>query len=339
MKKILKIILILIVLSIVTILIINNNKATQETDKIKEIKKKEESSKEVLDNKNLLIATDLKNKIFLIKENGDKVDLFDITNYKKGIAYAIDNNILYLYLNSEIGYINLDDDQHKYVKIKELDNQYAKSIATLDDNIYYITNENKAYKYNKTTENNAEYSVLNKVSNIYKLTNNSIAYFKASTMDSKSEVGIINTDNNSINVISKNANIEYVYNDLLIYKKYNENNTNWTYFKYDIKTNQSEKISDDTYSSENIYASFIIPFNDYFIYVNQSKLYEYKNEKSTEIFDIKNNIDSINLISKDKLNIFSFGDDNAINIDLNINDLKETKINENKRLYSIIYTK
>ena len=157
-------------------------------------------------------------------------------------------------------------------------------------------------------------------------------------MDSKSEVGIINLDTNNKQIIDENANIEYIYNGKLIYRKNSKNNDEWIYFAYDIDNNNTYQISDSTYSSENLYSSFIIPFDNYFIYVNRSKLYKYKNNKSKEIYDLKDNIDSINLISKDSINIFSYGDlSNTVNLDLNIKTLKQNKSNEEKRYYNVLY--
>ena len=338
MKKIIIFILILAVILPLGYLAINinNNKEHKTTNISNEKNDKEKNNNS---DKNLFVTTNLKDKIYLVKESGKKTDIFDISDYKNGFSYCIDNNKLYLHLNSELGYIDLSDENYKYIKINELEHEYPKSIAVINDTIYYVTSTNNIFRYNiKSKEKlKLDEEPFNSVNYLYKLNDNTLAYFKAATMISKPEIGIINVDNNNKYILDENANIEYIYNNELIYRK-NEDNNNWTYFKYDVKNNTHKKISDSTYSSENLYASFIIPFNDYFIYVNKSKIYRYKNDKSEEIYSLEYNIDSINLISNNSINIFSYGDmNNAVNINLNINTLKEKTENEEKRYYNIIY--
>ena len=75
--------------------------------------------------------------------------------------------------------------------------------------------------------------------------------------------------------------------------------------------------------------------------MNYNQLYElFSNNKVIhfKLYSLEYNIDSINLISNNSINIFSYGDmNNAVNINLNINTLKEKTENEEKRYYNIIY--
>ena len=333
MKKIFKLLIVIIIIVFLGYLVFNNRQVIGDKLNIKTDTTKIEKDK------NLLVATNLKDSIFLIKEDGTKINLFDITNYKRGISYCFFDNKLYLYLNNEIGYIDLLSEKYEYVKLEELGDNYAKSIAVTENTIYYISSSNKIYKYNIDSKETEEINddTFNNVNYIYSIGNDSLAYYTAATMSSKPEIGIINLGDNKKNIISENASIEYTYNNYLIYKVNAKDNTSWIYYKYDPKNNKSTQISDSTHSSENIYSSFIIPYDDYFIYANNSKLYSYDN-KTKELYDLKSNIDSMNLTAKNKLNIFSYGDfSDAINIELNIDNLKDDKIDEDKKLYNVIY--
>lgn len=303
------------------------------------------------------IVTKSENKIYALTLDGEEIELFDISEYNGGSIYTYINGKLYLYLNkytdkntnkSILGYIDLTKEDYEFTKLTDLEIKGTpSSIAVADNKIYFTSSVyDGIYRYNIDTKylsnaNNIEFKE-GQIPDLYTISDELIGYAVSSTTNESPSIGIINAKSKTKKEISNNASFEYVYNGNIIYTQYEKNDySKWTYYEYNINDKSSKQISDLTTSSQSIYESYIVPVDNYYIYVNKNTLYKYDNNTNEKILEFKESIDNINLISKNKINIV-YGNIRNNNFKYQTLDLDNLKLNdaENKNTYlQVIYIK
>lgn len=315
------------------------------------------------------IAKKSDDKIYALTYSGNEVELMDVSKYNGGVVYTYYNGKLYLYLykytsgktNVEtgeviqeskdyntLGYIDLTADNYNFTKLSDVTTiGRPESIAIVDNIIYFSSSAfDGIYKYNIdtkkfTTTNEFNF---NRKTNIqlYTISNSKLAYLISGITNEPSSIGIIDIKTGSKKEIVSNVKFEYVYNGKIIYAQYDDinNYSKWKYYEYNIKDDSFKQISDSTSSVTSIYNSFIIPFDDYYIYVNKNTLNKYSNGKNEKIYEFDGSINSINLVSSNKLNVV-YGSGMNTKAKCSIFDLNSlTLSNQNDISYSqVLYLK
>lgn len=345
----------IIVISIITILsllllillLLNNNKS--KTNNKSKIVKEE--------NIFISIVTKSDQKIYGITDNNKEIELLDISEYNGGVVYTYINSKLYLYLqkyqenkpysnNSILGYIDLNSSNYNLTTLTHVEDEgYPNSIAILDNTIYYTSSASKIiYNYNIDTKEKSTLTINNLNNNysinLYSIENNTLIYSNPGSTNEKPKIGIIDINLSTNQELVTNSIIEYIYNNKIIYKKYNseKNFSQWKYYEYDVANSQTRQISDITTSNQGIYNSLIVPVEDYYIYVNENALYKYIDNQDEKIIELDGSIDNIILMGDKTLNIEYIDDLNQqykyLNLNLdNLTTKETTENNYSKVLY------
>lgn len=320
------------------------------------------NSSEKINSSIISIATKAYDKIYAFTNNGNKIELLDVSEYNGGVIYTYSAGKLYLYLYkytpgkfdvntgktiqesadyNTLGYIDLNNDNYSFTKLADINAKGTpSSIAVVNNNIYFTSSAfDGIYKYNIDNKNSSTSNDFNFDGKegiaLYTISNDKLAYSTSGT------IGIIDIKSNTKKEISSNADIEYVYNGNIIYTQYDTlyGEYKWKYYEYNANSESKKQISDSTSSVRSIYNSFIIPVDNYYIYVNENTLYKYENSQSQKIYEFDDWINSINLISSKSLNIvYGVGLDTAEKY--GVFDLSELKFNntQDENLYSqVIY--
>lgn len=358
-------ILFVLILVIGDILLFKKNKISdpKKDNSITDNVTKEENN--TINHNIMSIVKESNNKIYALTYSGDAIELMDISEYNGGVVYAYDNGKLYLYLykytagktntqtgevvqeskdNNILGYIDLTTNNYKFTKLADVKTKGSpESIAIVGGIIYFSSSAyDGIYKYNIDTK---EFTTLSDFDfsgktgvQLYTISNSKLGYSTAGTTNESPSIGIIDIKNGSKKMISSNASFEYVYNDKIIYVQYDtlNNYSKWKYYEYNVKDGSSRQISDSTSSITGVDDSFIVPIDNYYVYVNENTLNKYSNEKSEKIYEFDGPIDSINLISRDKLSIV-YSVDMNIEAKYGIFDLNSLTFNENQN--DISYSK
>ena len=335
-------------------------------------KRKDDNSKNIdnsLKNTNFIsIATKSNDKIYALTNNGDEIELFDISEYNGGVVYTYSAGKLYLYLYKYtkgeadvntgktiqevfdyniLGYIDLKNDNYSFTKLTDVDVKGSpSSIAVVNNDIYFTSSAfDGIYKYNIDSKNlsiSKDFNLDDKKGiNLYTISNGKIGYSTAGITNVSPTVGIVDIKSHTKKEISSNANFEYVYNGNIIYTQYEDINnfSKWKYYEYNVSSKSKKQISDSTSSYTSIYNSFIIPVDNYYIYVNGNSLYKYVDNQSQKIYEFNGEISSISLNSSKTLNIV-YGDDMYTDSKYGVFDVSESKFNDiqEKNSYSqVIY--
>lgn len=361
-------ILVVLVLALGGILLFKDNKTnTTKTDNpITNDETKEENNN--INSNIISIARKSDNKIYALTDSGNDIELMDVHEYNGGVTYTYDNGKLYLYLykytpgkrNVEtgdviqepkdyntLGYIDLTANNYNFTKLSDVKIEGSpESIAVVDNIIYFSSSAyNGIYKYDidaKEFTTSSDFNFDGKIRvKLYTISNSKLAYSTTGTINESPSIGIIDTKTGSKKEISSNANFEYVYNGKIIYTQYDaiNNYSKWKYYEYNVKDDSSKQISDSTSSTTSVYDSFVIPVDNYYVYVNENALNKYSNGKSEKIYEFDGSIDSINLVSNNTLNVV-YGiitEPKYGNFDLNTLKLND---NQNDVSYSqVIYLK
>ena len=304
------------------------------------------------------IGTKSNKKICAVTNNGNEIELLDVSEYNGGTKYTYSSGKLYLYLYKytpgkvdvntgktiqevasyiTLGYIDLNNDNYSFTKLADINAEgLPSSIAVINNNIYFTSSAfDGIYKYNIDTKNFSASNDFNfddkKRINLYTISNDKLAYSTSGTASESPTIGIIDIKSNTKKEISSNATFEYVYNGNIIYTQYDavNNYSKWKYYEYNANNERKKQISDSTSSDRSIDNSFIIPVNNYYVYVNENTLYKYENSQSQKIYEFEGGIDSINLISSKTLNIV-YGAGTGTAAKYGVFDLSELKFNNIK---------
>ena len=360
-KKIIICIIVFLVLILGLLLTLkgkDNQPTTNTTNNIKNNSLNNNDNQKQSINPNIFsIVTKSDNKIYALTLDGQEIELFDISEYNGGSIYTYSNGKLYLYLNkytdkntnkSMLGYIDLTQEDYEFTKLTDLEIKGTpSSIAVADNKIYFISSVyDGIHRYNIDTKylsmaRNIEFKE-GQIPDLYTISDKLIGYAVSSTTNEAPSIGIINAKSKTKKEISNNASFEYIYNENIIYTQYEKNDySKWTYYEYNINDKSSKQISGLTTSSQSIYESYIVPVDNYYIYVNNNALYKYDNNTSEKILEFKESIDNVSLISKQELNIV-YGNIRNNNFKYQILDLDNLKLNdaENQNTYThVIYIK
>lgn len=240
-------------------------------------------------------------KLVAIQRDGTEVNILDLTKYffkspslHGESKYVYDNGTLYVSLftydgdnhSHQLASIDLNKGNGNYElkilknldeeKIERSSNIYADYISKIGDNIYL--SQKNVYKYNLKTGEISNTNINTKENRtvwIYSYKNNLI-YQNGMDIYTYDE-----TTNNSTLLI-KNADIEFIYNNKLIYnakeKSTDENNSiSYAFNSYDFKTKEIKKIGVGT-GKGSIYDNYIVPYQNKYIYLDSKEL---MNDSST----------------------------------------------------------
>ena len=280
---------------------------------------------ETVDTSIFSVVTDSYKKIYALTDDGNKIELFDASEYN-GVVYTYYNGKLYLYLHkytpqddtntgnsyNALGYIDLNDNNYSFTKLSDIMAQgYPSSIAVVNNIIYYSSSAfDGIYKYNIDTQSSSisnDFDFDGKIGiKLYTISDGKLAYSTAGRTNEPPTVGIIDIKSNTRREISSNATFEYVYDGNIIYSQYDavNNYSKWKYYEYNVSSESNKQISDSTsLYHQSIDLSFIMPFDNYYIYVNGNGLYKFENNNSQKLYEFNGGIYSINLISSKLLNV------------------------------------
>lgn len=362
-------ILVVLVLALGGILLFKDNKTdTPKTDNPTNNETKKENNN--INSNIISIARKSDNKIYALTDSGNDIELMDVSEYNGGVVYTYNNGKLYLYLykytpgktNVEtgeviqefkdyntLGYIDLTTNNYNFTKLSDVKTDGSpESIAVVDNIIYFSSSAfDGIYKYNidtKESTTSSDFNFNGKTGiQLYTISNSKLAYSTAGTTNESPSIGIIDSKTGSKKEISSNANFEYVYNGKIIYTQYDaiNNYSKWKYYEYNVKDDSSKQISDSTSSVTSVYDSFVIPVDNYYVYVNENTLNKYSNGKSEKIYEFDGSIDSINLVSNNTLNVV-YGAGMDTEAKYGNFDLSTLKLNDNQNDVSysqVIYLK
>jgi len=263
----------------------------------------------ILDNTNTKINEELKNTIsyvtktngqvaelVAIQNNGAEIKILDLTDYYYGsgvigdINYIYEDERLYFSLFScnngngkcydennkhELGYIDLTNGNGNYElniltnldgdNIKRVSQGFADYIAKIGD-IIYFSNDN-LYSYNINTKEITDMNISGNNRSIWLQNyNNSLIY------NVFADIYILDTEINESKLLLENADISYVYKNKLVYntspKNINDSYIPGSYYLYDLDNNKTKELGNRVGISSIEY-EYIVPFGDYYIYLNK----------------------------------------------------------------------
>jgi len=293
--------------------------------------------------------------IVAFTEDGKEISLLDISNYRD-VVYSVDNNKLYLFMSKQatpsdiksLGYIDFNDKEYRYI---ELANNietpgYPVSIAVYDNDIYYTTsNSNYIFKYNiETKETTKPTNMQMQYATVLKSTNNKMIYMTAGTVNTKSKYGIIDLTTGDKKELNEDVYVEYTYGNKVIYLKYEDGQSNkWKYYEYDVDTEKTRVISDEAEGIQSVYDSYIVPYEDYYVYVCENHIYKYSNGKADLLKDADDWINYFVLLSKEDIHIiYGYSEDMDVTAIYKTYNIKNNTYTDstNKAEYSkVLYVK
>ena len=347
------------------------NKTIKSTDNNKN--KKEQKKDTIEKSSNIIsVATNFEDKkIYGFKKDGSKIEIMDINEYTDAV-YTYSDGKLYLYLysyspgkvnvdtgetieeftqRSILGYIEINDNNHTFNKLTDIDaDTLPGSIAIANNIIYYTYGNDKIFQYNIGTK---EISASNNFGlsgtiYLYTISKDYLGYQVVPDYENGGpSMGIIDIKNEKADEIAPYTYLQYILNNKVIYLKYDTPNTysSWTYYEYNINDKSSKQISESTKHNQSLYDSYIIPINDYYIYVDENIIYKYINGKREKLYEIDNKYtgygtQTVNLISENTLHISYGSEYEAIYKYGNLNLDTLTFENTNDGSYSkILYIK
>lgn len=314
-----------------------------------------------IDSSIMSIAMKNDNKLYALTDNGKDILLMDVAQYNGGVTYTYYDGKLYLYLYkytpgnqsteakdyNTLGYIDLTNDNYEFKKIADIEvNGSPESIAIANNVLYYTSSTSQdVYEYNLDTKKNGVVNIFDTdgIIKVYTLNDEEFVYSYFDSKKDASTLGIMDIKTKEKKDISNNGSVEYVYNDKIIYTEFDENDSysTWKYFEYDVNSNKKKQVSDSTSSNTSFYNSFIIPVDNYYAYINDSKLCKFVNDKEEVIYEFESSVDNITLNSKNTLNV-SYG--GGINTDVvygtfDLETLKFNIIKDEVSYYNVLYLK
>ena len=321
----------------------------------------------------LSIATKNDGNIYAIKYDGTQTKLMDTKDYTQ-VVYSYSNDKLNILTDKNkptiidsktkrvkekgeilysIGYIDLNYYSspyyynQKYIHTNS-DTGYGLPLSAVgvgNDTYYSFSSVKGVYKYNSNTKSSTKALNLDDFQSVrlFYISEDEIGFSAYGFAGQTPVLGIVNLNNYSIKEISSNANLEYTYNNKIIYKQYvsQTNFDKWKYYEYDISSKNIKAISDSVSGISSLYDSYIIPYNDYYIYAYDTKLFKYQNDTNELLYDFKQSINTMTFVARNKLNI-SYGegmDSDGYSGEFNLDTLQFQESNSIDKYNMVVYLK
>ena len=344
----------------------NENNTENNNTEVVENNNSTESTEISTKNSNIFsIVTKNNSKIYSLMKDGSEKELMDIKEYTD-VAYSYSDGKLYLLLYRfkpasidsktgktkeessklyTIGYIDVNSSSPYFKKIINVSaDGLPNSIVAENNYIYYsFSSINGVFMYDVASDQQYKLKVFEEYEavRLFPIDNEKIAFSSEGHAGQKPVMGIFNISDRTIKTISSNASIEYTYNNKIIYTQYlsPDNFETLKYYEYDIKTESIKAISDSVLNNSSLYNSYIIPYNDYYIYAKENVLYKYVNNKSELLFEFKDSIDSMNFISDNALAI-SYGegmDSDGVSAILDLSNMELYELKDLIKYSNVIY--
>lgn len=247
-------------------------------------------------------------KLIGIKEDGEEINILDLSEYSKVVFDCYDNKI-YLYLqnkNSEIsliGYVSLTNKIYELKKLIDVNNIGSPvSIAIVNNYIYYSSDDgSNIKKYDLINKKDASTKVTDddNIVKVYSISNTYLAYGDGY------EINLHKGANEGNTILTTNGKICFTIENKIIYLEYlNESKTIYQYYEYDVDTSKENTISDlvenDVANSE---TNKIVPYYNGYLFVSDKTVYLNRNNEITSVYTFADNINNINLISNSNLRV------------------------------------